>query len=185
MGGPAAKIILPAPEVLRGQRTLIRGEVNTGKTLLLAQALQGLLAAGEEDLAVLDLAPPLTRGVGGKMGGPWPRPVRYYTAELAAPRLSGRTPQEVLSLAQDNARRLEHLFAQYLRHPARVLFINDVSMYLQAGELEELERVLEASRTVVVNGYYGRSLGGGELGERERAQMDALARLCQRVIFTG
>ncbi|MEW5913342.1 MAG: hypothetical protein AB1814_12350 [Thermodesulfobacteriota bacterium] len=182
---PARHIVLPAPAELKGRRTLIRGEVNTGKTLLLAQVLQGLLAEGEADLAVIDMAPPLTKGVGGKMGGPWPAAVRYFAAELVAPRLSGRNPAEVLTLAQDNARRLEQLFAQYLRRPARTLLINDVSMYLQAGELSRLKEVLAASRTVVMNGYYGHSLGGGELGRHERDQMDALARLCRRVINTG
>lgn len=173
---------LPPPQELRGGWTLIAGEVNTGKTLLLARALKGFLDQGQEDLAVIDMAPPAIRGIGGQMGGQWPPAVRFYRAGLAAPRLTGRTPAEVLALARANARRLEEVFAAYLARPARVLLINDVSMYLQAGDPDRLLEVMQASPTVVINGYYGHSLGGGELGRRERERMAELAARCQRVI---
>jgi hypothetical protein len=66
-----------------------------------------------------------------------------------------------------------------------VLIINDVSIYLQAGELDKLLSLLNSTPTVIMNGYFGRSLGGGRLGERERENMKALQEKCDKVIFAS
>ena len=178
----AATAALPKLDRLLGRRTLIHGEVNTGKTGLLADALQVFLVAGQGGLAVIDMAPPTTKGIGGKLRGVWLDQVRYFSAELAPPRLTGTTPQEVMDLAAQNARRLEQVFDTYLTEPARALFVNDVSMYLQAGDPDRLEEVLAASACVVINGYYGHSLGGGDFGRRERRRMEELMDTCDLVI---
>jgi len=105
-----------------------------------------------------------------------------YAPPMAAPRLTGQTPEQVRALARRNAARLEEVFAAYLAAPAAVLFINDVSLYLQAGDPARLYAVLEATPTVVINGYMGGSLGGGELGRVEQERMRQLAARCARVI---
>lgn len=178
----AVVVELPKLDRLLGRRVLILGEVNTGKTGLLADALQAFLAAGQGGLAVIDMAPPTTEGIGGKLRGVWLDQVRYFSAELTPPRLTGETHQEVMELATRNARRLEQVFDAYLSEPALALFINDVSMYLQAGDPAHLEEVLAASPSVVLNGYYGHSLGGGELGRTERRRMEELMETCDLVI---
>ncbi|MBU1273841.1 MAG: hypothetical protein KJ720_00535 [Proteobacteria bacterium] len=172
---------LPPLEELKGSWTLIAGEVNTGKTGLLARLMESFAAQGEKSLALIDMAPEMTRGVGGKLTPPPGVAPRHYAPAITAPRLTGRTPDEVLALARGNAERIEEVFAAYLAAPARVLFINDVSLYLQAGDPAKLYRVLETTPTVVINGYLGASLGGGELGELERRRMEALAARCARV----
>jgi len=108
--------------------------------------------------------------------------VRYYTGKIAAPRLTGKTSEEVQMLAAQNARMIEEIFSEYMRHPARALFMNDVSIYLQAGDLENLLALVYATPTVVMNGYYGDSLGGGSLTVRERKYMKALQERCDIVI---
>jgi len=105
-----------------------------------------------------------------------------YAPPVAAPRLTGQTPEEVLALARQNAAAIEESFAAYLANPAKALFINDVSLYLQAGDPTRLYQILAATPTAVINGYMGSSLGGGELGQREQERMTILAASCDQVI---
>lgn len=172
---------LPPVEELIGSWTLIVGEVNTGKTSLLARLMTGFAAQGENNLALIDMAPEVIRGVGGKLTPPTGVSLRVCASAIVAPRLTGKTPEEILELARGNAARLEEAFQGYLAAPAQVLFINDVSLYLQAGDPAKLYQVLEATPTVVINGYMGASLGGGEMGDRERRLMEGLAAHCARV----
>lgn len=171
-----------APAELLGSHTLIAGEVNSGKTRLLAEVMSAFAQAGIAPLALMDLAPELTKGVGGKLTPPPGVELMHYAPPIAAPRLTGKTPEEVLSLAGQNAMAIEECFEAYLAAPAAALFINDVSLYLQAGDPARLHAVLDATPTVVINGYMGASLGGGELGRVEQERMAALAARCARVI---
>ncbi|MCB2225664.1 MAG: hypothetical protein KQH53_03220 [Desulfarculaceae bacterium] len=167
---------------LTGSWTLIAGEVNSGKTRLLAGIMSAFAEAGVEPLALMDLAPELTKGVGGKLSPPPGVELTLYAPPIVAPRLTGKTPGEVAAFAAQNAAAIEEAFAAYLAAPAVALFINDVSLHLQAGDPARLYAVLEATPTVVINGYMGASLGGGELGRVEQERMAALAARCARVI---
>ncbi len=172
----------PRPETFWNRRTLIRGEVNRGKTTLLRRIIQCFWDQGYRDLGLIDLAPPLTRGVGGKMGLGDLSPAFYYPVSTVAPRLSGRDQAEVEALARRNRVVIAQAFQQYLKAPAQVLFVNDISLYLHQGSARELVSWLQNLSTVVMNGYYGHGLGGGELGQRERSGMQALADWCHQVI---
>jgi hypothetical protein len=172
---------LPPVEELLGSWTLIVGEVNTGKTELLSRIMAAVAAYDPGRMALIDMAPELTRGVGGKLTTPPGVDLRVCAPAMAAPRLTGKTPQEVLALARANAARLDEAFEGYLAAPAQVLFINDVSLYLQAGDPAKLYQVLEATPTVVLNGYLGVSLRGGRMGALERRRMEELAARCGRV----
>ena len=62
--------------------------------------------------------------------------------------------------------------------PSRILFINDVSLYLQRGSLDRLWETLLKADTVVANGYVGERLKddlGTGLSRDERRRMDELA----------
>ncbi len=56
------------------------------------------------------------------------------------------------------------------------MFINDVTLYLQAGSAAELLKCINKPdiTTLVVNGYRGNRLGGGELTRREKTEMELL-----------
>lgn len=166
----------------KNRKTIIVGEVNTGKTVYLCEILSRFLDEGEKEIALIDMAPESVEGIGGKIDHEKTDAIKYYTAQIVAPRLTGKTVEEVETLAEHNAKLIDEIFVEYLNNPCKVLFINDVSIYLQAGDLNELLSLLHSTPTVIMNGYYGFSLGGGKLGERERENMKALQSICDRVI---
>lgn len=152
----------------RNKKSIIVGEVNTGKTLYLCEILNRFLDEDEKKISLIDMAPESIKGIGGKIEHEQMDALRYYTTQIVAPRLTGKTVEEVETFAQHNAKLIDELFVEYLNNPSKVLFINDVSIYLQAGDLNELLTLLHSTPTVIMNGYFGSSLGGGKLGERER-----------------
>jgi hypothetical protein len=166
-----------------GKKTLILGDVNSGKTQMALELLTLTIDTKRDEVAVLDLAPEKTAGIGGKMPVPSHSLVFYYTTTIIPPRLTGRDRTEVEAFSLDNAKAIEKLFSTYLKNPKNILAINDVSLYLQKGDLSRLLKVLSPSHTVIINGYYGKSLGESSFSEREREQMNRLARACDRVIY--
>ncbi len=167
---------------IQNRKTIIVGEVNTGKTAYSVEVLQRFKERGETEIALIDMAPESIKGIGGKMPKEALRDVKYCSVQVVAPRLIGKTEDEVQSLANHNAKSIEDAFWEYEKEPSKVLFVNDISLYLQAGDLTRLFSVLNSTPTVVMNGYYGYSLGGGNLGKRERQNMEALQRRCDTVI---
>ena len=169
-------------EEFKNKKTIIVGDVNTGKTTYLLEILDGFIDLGEKDLTVIDMAPESVKGIGGKMSGAESKEIRYFTTKIIAPRLTGKTVGEVEKLARQNVKMIDDIIFNYRKNPGNVLFINDISIYLQAGDLHKLLLLLHSTPTVIMNGYYGIRLGGGELGKRERDNMEALQERCDRVI---
>ena len=166
----------------KNKKTIIVGEVNTGKTAYLSEIINEFIKEGEKDITLIDMAPEETNGIGGKMNLEGDDIIRYYTAQIVAPRLTGRSTDEVEALAKQNAELIESVFFKYKKNPGKVLFVNDISLYIQTGDLRKLLSWLNSTPTVIMNGYYGSSLGGGELGGRERENMQSLIKRCDRVI---
>jgi hypothetical protein len=170
--------------------TVIVGEVNTGKTTLTQRILDSYCLRAEGHAAVVDLAPvippPYAKGYGSGIGGTLNVSqldrVRYFHCPIHAPRLLGKSEQEMLALADQNASRIESLFEQALAGEITALFINDCSLYLHAGKVEKLITWIRSVETAVVNGYYGSTLGPGLLSARERKKMEHLMSCCDRVI---
>ncbi|MGD2247295.1 MAG: hypothetical protein PVF58_02740 [Candidatus Methanofastidiosia archaeon] len=164
---------------LEGEYTLILGEVHTGKT----QLTQKLLKEAEtlkKEIAVIDMAPQFEneRKVGGKLC-PGKNTV-YYTTTIETPRLSGETLNEVFALAELNKEKIEKIFDIYV--PKEVLFMNDVSIYLQRGNFKTLVNIISSAQTCIMNGYYGTSLGKDRLSQEERSQMVKLQKYCHNII---
>ena len=70
-----------------------------------------------------------------------------------------------------NRKVIDGLFRRFESLERDILFINDASLYLQAGDLDRITGLLEKTGTAVVNGYFGEKLGRGELSRREREAM--------------
>lgn len=176
---------LKFPKLL-GAKTLILGEVGSGKTRLAAKLLKEAISLGyAARIAVLDLSPAARAPSGELVGAPLTAyvkpapPIRYLRPpRVRAPRLEGRSGEEVLKLAEENAKAMEKLFEEFLKEPRKVVFVNDVSLYLHAGRLGKLLSALSGASTAILNGYYGRGLNddkGSGLSLRERRLMEKLA----------
>lgn len=176
------------PDDPLGKKLLVMGDVNVGKTTLCRQWLARLCAKGlGARIVVLDLAAhiPLAmaqaRGLAGAGGYLQPPPgcgALDLRTHLYAPRLSSTTEAEANEKAAHNARAIDALLAQ-LPPPGSgrdVLFVNDVTLYLQAGHTADL--ITQMGRadftTLLVNGYWGQRLGDSALSRRERSQVQQL-----------
>jgi len=175
--------LLSTPLDVLGRRILIFGEVNTGKTTLASGILDALCAHGlSSRIAVIDMAPEIPeqvalergmKGVGGKLL-PHVSDVLYLAAPLKPPRLSARTEDEALLIAEENREKIESLLEAYPPSGRDILFVNDVSIYLHAGTTERLLGYMAGATTVVANGYHGMRLGSGVITLHEAAEMGKL-----------
>ncbi|WP_319244087.1 hypothetical protein [uncultured Propionivibrio sp.] len=170
------------------RRILVTGDVNTGKTTQCRRWLEALCRQGlGHRIALLDLAPTIPpdlarargmRGVGGELRPPPECGVLDLRALLVPPRLSSTSDAEALAKARDNAEVIDALIAR-LRPERDILFINDVTLFLQARTATRLIDTADfgSRTTIIVNGYRGERLGGGELTRHEAAEMAELVRL--------
>lgn len=174
-----------------GKKLLILGDVNTGKTTLSRSILEDLCRLGlGRQIAVVDLAPHIPEklnsekalaGVGGSLTPPAGCGVIYIADHLEAPRLSSSSEVEAMEKARANREIIEELFCRMDLGRREILFVNDVTMYLQAGTAEDLIARLGLAETLVVNGYRGESLGSGKLTLRERAETEKIRAWFERV----
>lgn len=169
------------------RRILVTGDVNTGKTTQCRRWLDALCQQSlGHRIALLDMAPTIPpdlakargmHGVGGELRPPPESGVLDLRALLQPPRLSSTSDAEALAKATDNAEVIDTLIARLC--PERdILFINDVTLFLQTRSAASLIDVATFDRrtTLIVNGYRGERLGGGELTRHEAAEMAELER---------
>jgi len=168
-----------------GKRILVVGDVNTGKTTLCKRWLSELCQQGlGARIALIDMAPTIPHelalkrgivGAGGELRAPAGSEVLDLRAHLEPPRLSSSTESEALEKAERNAQRIDALLGQ-LEPQRDILFINDVTLYLQARSAAGLIDAagFDKRTTLVVNGYRGERLGGGALTRHETAEMNEL-----------
>jgi hypothetical protein len=165
------------------RRTIIVGDVNSGKTTLTTGILEHFLNAGYgPQIAVLDLSPKPVQGIGGKLSLASDTSVLYLTAHIHAPRLMGTDAAHTLRLAEENARTIETLFEKFTCQPRDILFVNDATLYLQSGSLTLFLETLSVSSTHIINCYYGHTFADSELTQRERELTDTLITWSDEVI---
>jgi len=167
-----------------GRKLLIVGDVNTGKTTRTGTILEDFCRRGlGPRIAVLDLAPHIPpaiaaahglTGVGGALKLPGGCDLLAIHEQLQAPRLTSASEAEAIAKAAGNKALVDAAVQRVVASGRGILFINDISMYLQAGTADELAPQLARADTVVANGYFGQRLGGGELTRHERTQMERL-----------
>jgi len=179
-----------------GKKVLIVGEVGTGKTFMTAKLLVEAVEAGlEAQVTILDLAPKAIILEGGKVGGRigdiiyLPTHIRYLTSdEIRAPRIEGRSKEEVISYAKKNFEVIEKLFDEYRAAVTSILFVNDVTFYLHMGDIGGLKEVFSKAETVIVNAYEGTMLQfdfGMGISDRERNLVNLLKKMVDVIIKTG
>ena len=172
----------PALETYLDHRTIIIGDVNSGKTRYTLAVAQQLIETGHgPDIVLIDMAPQTTRGIGGKMDLQ-NKETLLLTCPVQAPRLTGRDNRHIQQLAEQNAKAIESLMGQALYSRRSILIINDTSLYLQAGSPERLLSLIESFPTAILNAYIGESFIPVPFTETERHNVQALVRFCDRVI---
>ncbi len=177
-------------EEIRGKKTLIRGDVGKGKTKLLGRLLfEAARSEESSSITVIDMAPGERSAEGRKVGGRLPAPPLQFArhiapARIAAPRLEGATSGEVVRLAKENATAIEPCLAQYISSPTPVLFMNDLTIYLQHGKAELLREAIALAKTFVGTAYWGDFFDdkGSGINAMERLRLGKLIDLFDVVI---
>jgi hypothetical protein len=165
------------------RRTIIVGDVNSGKTSRTFEILQMFLEKGyAKKIAILDMGTNPIQGIGGKMIPPPDVPTLYLTSPIYAPRLMGKDPNHIRSLAEENARSIERLFLTFQQQKREILFVNDATLYLQAGHLERFLEILNTTSTQIINAYYGDAFGASELTRREKKLTEDLMGTCHHLV---
>jgi hypothetical protein len=175
-----------------GKRVLFKGEAGTGKTLLMRRLLaEAALALPKGSITLIDLAPP-ARSLGDiRIGGPietggWiGRINNMQPAGLRAPRLEGATREVVLTIAQENAKKIDPMLDRYLEKPTKVLFINDLTIYFHQGNFGRISKVAMVAETFIGNAYEGELLKedhGSGITEREHFFLEDFEELMDVVL---
>lgn len=171
---------------LIGKKTLITGDVGTGKTKFTLELVsQAIKEDYTEETTIIDMAPATklvdSRKIGGRLSEmmEMPKNMKYLTPEtIETPRLSAKNAQHLLHLVKLNHNAILPLLQNYLKNPSSILFINDISIFFQSGSHEPILSAVEASETFIANGYYGKYFAFDyETGvsKREQRLMDILS----------
>jgi hypothetical protein len=182
------KNLLKPTEII-GAKSLILGEVGSGKTSLIAKIVQKLLLVIEpKEITIIDMAPEAIGEIGGKIS-------KYLSlnselkhlspAKVYAPRAMGTTHTQVLEYAKRNKNALEPLLDEFLKKPTKVLVINDVTLYLHLGKLEKIINCMKLTETFLASAYYGVKLEedyGAGISAREKRMVEKLATYVDHVV---
>lgn len=184
---------------LQDKKTLIRGDIRTGKTTLTASLLEEAVELGlSGEITVVDMAPISEDIKGNIIGGRLSdateacKRVRYLAPQkVETPRLRAGSAKELMSMIQLNVKSILPLLEEYMETPSSILFINDISIYFQSASDYPITRIVDISDTFIANGYYGEhlseDLGTGvsemekELMERLSSKMDGVISLTTRI----
>ncbi len=176
------------------RKLLIVGDIGSGKTALTSRLLSEALPISDlNDITVVDMAPERRPFKGVAVGGRLTDLMNHGTSlrvlvparKLGAPRIEGRTADDVLRLARLNAQSIDKLLEMYSASPTPILFMNDISMYLQAGDSRRLLKVFASAKTVVANSYEGLALQddrGAGVSRHEREELAVLKHAVDMVV---
>jgi hypothetical protein len=174
---------------LIGKKTIILGEVSTGKTVITRKLLEEAVSHNGK-ITILDFAPPERVEKGIKFGGHLYKENRCKVRNIKSdmvktPRLSAKNSEELIKMAEFNEKITSCMLKKFMESPTDTLFINDVSIYLHKGSLRLLLDVIRRIKTVIINGYLGEYLDndhGTGLSCHENIMMRRLAARMDRVI---
>lgn len=158
--------------------------MQSGKTWLTQKILKELMSCVEGPIAVLDLAPERTFGLGGKLDLPSRQErINYFSPLIIPPRLTGRSEEEIWQIAKQNFRKIEENLRSIEEQAWSLLVINDVTIYLHHGTAEILMEKIKKAETLLLNGYFGRHFGRSAFSIREQQEMFRLLLLCDQILF--
>jgi len=158
---------------------------------MLEGMLREALASQKKPISIIDMAPErVSKGAyyaGGRVPLNEMRRLRVYRpAVVFAPRLQGRSKEEVVRMAEENSNQIGIILDLYLGKPTPILFINDLTLYLHAGDPRRLRMAIDSAETFIGNAYVGESIGedcGSGITKRERRLLKELEEVMDQVII--
>ncbi len=177
-----------AQEILK-KRTLILGEVGSGKTHLMAKLLVGILSLTEpKDLTIVDMAPEKVGDVGGTLLSTVKisEKIRYLSPKkILAPRFLGESRKQVLEFANKNKEMIAPLLDAFIKDSTKILLINDITLYLHAGDIRKIFDCMELAETFLSSAYSGSYFSddkGTGINDREKKAVEELMFHMDKVI---
>lgn len=188
----ALKFSLISFKDLYNKKTLIIGELGTGKTKLLVKLLTEAIELGlKNEITIIDMAPKVIMLDKKKIGGtlldykPEIKNLRYLASEnIKAPRLLSKNAKELILFAQENKAIIDEFLNDFIKNPSPILFINDISIYFHLGSIEPILKVIELANTFVANGYYGRLLSKDFNTGISKKEMELMELLIEKMDIT-
>lgn len=159
------------------KRTLIVGDVGSGKTKLTAQIVKNLIDMGfSSEITVIDMAPQRMGVIGGKISEYIDTGlIKYLNAEnVQGPRITAKIREELFTIAENNMRIIEPLLNYYLNNPTEILVINDLTLYLHRGSPIKIIQCIAKSKTFIGNAYQGIRLSRSDSKDFDRIESDKL-----------
>ncbi len=184
----------PSLKEMLGKKTLFLGEVASGKTRILAKIVDELVNMGlGRETTVIDMAPRKTCVGKVKIGGT----IQEYTSKthvvrylrpkkVFTPRISSRNKKELIKMALSNAEALNPLLNLYLKQPTRILLMNDLTIYLHAGQLTKILTCIKKAKTFIGTAYKGKYLEkdmNTGLSRKERELTQELMKFMDQNVF--
>ncbi len=180
-------LLVIRPSELLNKKTLIIGDVSSGKTLLTAYIIgEWVKSRSGLDITIIDLAPrygSVGRGIDEYIDVGH---LRYYSdAGFKAPRLMSRNKLELNKYIYDNYVKAMKLFKRFEEVPTGILVVNDLGIFLHYGDTDYLDSLFELPSTLLVNAYYGSRISRSfshELDELERIRIERLFKIMDVLI---
>ena len=183
---------------LIGQKTIIYGETNTGKTLYTANFVQFLLESKKIDpkeISILDFAPKLTYfndlKIGGRVQDYFENSVKCndikFKGDIIPPRLNAKNRKEMYNNICLNFHKMNEIIEIYNSSPTPVLIINDISLFLHLGSNKYLINTINKSDTFFGNSYYGSSISSKfskRISIKERKKVESLIKIVENSFTT-
>ncbi len=170
------------------KRTLIIGDVGSGKTRITALITEKLIRAGfSSEITLIDMAPQRRGIIGGKISEYINvDSIRYLNAEnIQGPRIMAKTIEELLKIAENNKRVIEPLLDYYLNNPTKILIINDLTLYLHSGSPVKIIECITKSETFIGNAYQGVKLskkGFEDFDKNENNRLSEIIKMMDNII---
>lgn len=146
--------------------TIILGDISTGKTTTTALLIMDALKSNSpNNITIIELAPRKTiykeKTIGGRISDiiKLPSGIRLLQPKkINSPRYSAKDKDELLNLIKENNISIDITLNHYMDNPTPILFINDLSIYLQSGKWKKIFNAMQKAKVSLANAYYGRSL---------------------------
>ena len=145
------------------------------------------------EITIIDLAPEKIlydrKALGGRIADELRLPLQLRLLQprkINTPRFSAKNGGDLLRQVEENRAMIEEIIDLYLGKPTPILFVNDISLYLQSGKFEKIFKLIEEADTFIANAYYGISLKddlGTGISALERQLVEGVARQVDLLIY--